>query len=695
MLAGLVVKDKKSKRDRKDDSDEDKRSRKRHKEHKEKSHRSKHRDDSDDERSRKRDRKDDEYDERERQLAKAKLAEQLRSLQDAQYNPTPTLRTPTPAPQQPIAEEPTSTIKRDDWMTQAPKGGIFAGRLYDNKLEEEKKEEAPKPRELNPYFENGGTGMPAQVAEKPKTTVGDGGASWRARALQRAKERAIDEGKSVNDVVKEHWNVSRDEMEKSVEGVVIRPSKSHRRDSHRSKDYAMNMERPQMKRPDHSHDLKWSKKDDEKPLLKKPSSEREISFNRESSPPVQEKPVIASRMPAPTPERESIEPIDADAQEKMNRLAAKALKAQLMGDSDTFTALNNELETMKKSFGISSQPHKKETVAISDYDNQGKRIIKSDYERGSGADLRDLVLEAREGGIQGFDKQTAKSISKRSQYEEYIDDGHGMDMMSQDLLGGGKKQSKKRQKRSDDRKNAANKSAQIQEYKKQQTALESCQFCFKGSQFKKHLVIALGDKTYLSVPTFGTLVPGHCIICTVEHQTSLHGTDESEWNEIQRFKNSIRQMYLKQNKDVVFMETVTPYSLRKESHSFLECIPVPIHVGQEAPSYFKKAILESGSEWSDNPKLIDTTGKGIKRSVPSGFPYFYVEFALSGKGFAHIIENENKFSFQFGKEIVSGMLKLPGNAVKSLKSHGEEADRKQMLAFADMYKDFDWTVELG
>ena len=45
-----------------------------------------------------------------------------------------------------------------------------------------------------------------------------------------------------------------------------------------------------------------------------------------------------------------------------------------------------------------------------------------------------------------------------------------------------------------------------------------------------------------------------------------------------------------------------------------------------APLYYKKAILESDEQWSQNKKLVDTAGKGLRRSVPRGFPYFFVGF---------------------------------------------------------------------
>jgi len=44
------------------------------------------------------------------------------------------------------------------------------------------------------------------------------------------------------------------------------------------------------------------------------------------------------------------------------------------------------------------------------------------------------------------------------------------------------------------------------------------------------------------------------------------------------------------------------------------------------PSSRKKEIMESESEWSQHKKLIDTSDKGLSRSVAKGFPYFHVQF---------------------------------------------------------------------
>ena len=54
-------------------------------------------------------------------------------------------------------------------------------------------------------------------------------------------------------------------------------------------------------------------------------------------------------------------------------------------------------------------------------------------------------------------------------------------------------------------------------------------------------------------------------------------------------------------------------------------------------------------------QVIDTREKGLRRSVPKGFPYFSVSFGMGG-GFAHVIEDEAQFPRHFGAEIIGFVL---------------------------------------
>jgi hypothetical protein len=64
------------------------------------------------------------------------------------------------------------------------------------------------PRELNPYFKDDGSGYPEETDGSKSSgaqllsssVVGDGGASWRLKALKRAREQAAREGRRLDEV---------------------------------------------------------------------------------------------------------------------------------------------------------------------------------------------------------------------------------------------------------------------------------------------------------------------------------------------------------------------------------------------------------------------------------------------------------------------------------------------------------------
>ncbi|XP_055347701.1 CWF19-like protein 2 [Paramacrobiotus metropolitanus] len=118
---------------------------------------------------------------------------------------------------------------------------------------------------------------------------------------------------------------------------------------------------------------------------------------------------------------------------------------------------------------------------------------------------------------------------------------------------------------------------------------------------------------------------------------------------MQKFRSAVCRMFAENEMDCVFMETAR--RLKSHPHMQIECIPLDKDNGSLAPMYFKKAILEAEGEWTQNKKLVDLSRKGIRSSVPKGLPYFAVDFGMQG-GYAHVIENEQKFPVYFGKEVV-------------------------------------------
>ncbi|XP_058542612.1 CWF19-like protein 2 isoform X1 [Neofelis nebulosa] len=228
----------------------------------------------------------------------------------------------------------------------------------------------------------------------------------------------------------------------------------------------------------------------------------------------------------------------------------------------------------------------------------------------------------------------------------------------------------------------------IAEHQSLAARMEKCPYCFDSSQFPKHLIVAIGVKVYLCLPNVRSLTEGHCLIVPLQHHRASTLLDEDVWEEIQMFRKSLVKMFEDKGLDCIFLET--NMSMKKQYHMVYECIPLPKEVGDMAPIYFKKAIMESDEEWSMNKKLIDLSSKDIRKSVPRGLPYFSVDFGLQG-GFAHVIEDQHKFPHYFGKEIIGGMLDIEPRLWRKGIRESFEDQRKKALQFAQWWKPFDFT----
>lgn len=114
-------------------------------------------------------------------------------------------------------------------------------------------------------------------------------------------------------------------------------------------------------------------------------------------------------------------------------------------------------------------------------------------------------------------------------------------------------------------------------------------------------------------------------------------------------------------------------------------------------SSLSQAIDEAEDEWSQHnaKRLIDTSQKGLRASIPKNFPYFHVEFGIK-KGFVHVIDDETQFKSSLGLNVIRGMLKLAEEDMyRNRRYETTEAQQEAVAAFARDWEPFDWTKQLG
>nr|XP_057935297.1 CWF19-like protein 2 isoform X2 [Doryrhamphus excisus]XP_057935298.1 CWF19-like protein 2 isoform X2 [Doryrhamphus excisus] len=420
-------------------------------------------------------------------------------------------------------------------------------------------------------------------------------------------------------------------------------------------------------------------------------------------------------------EEEEEEAVPILSEEEMNKLGAKLVKAEIMGNTAMVEKLKCQLEAARKAkenhaaqmkihqtaksnqtAGRSSEdrevvlfrtdqsgqawpvkplsgpqePHggrRKKKSIETHVDGQRVRYFQDDDSVG----LQEMVRREKMSSAQDqnalYSRMAAKMMGKTDGDNYTLDDMFVSSAAKRE--GEGREEERLRNRAAEESRRLA-------------TTMEKCRHCFDSQELQKHLIIAIGSKVYLSLPAGVSMTEGHCLICPLQHHSAATVLDEDIWSEMQLFRRSLVHMFESQDLDCVFMEThLNP---RRRQHMVLECIPLPRELGDMAPIYFKKAIMECDEEWAMNKKVVDLSSKDIRKAVPRGLPYFAVDFGLQG-GFAHVIENEQKFPHYFGKEIVGGMMDLEPRLWRKMIRENFDDQRKKVLQFAQWWKPYDCT----
>ncbi|CAG2226549.1 unnamed protein product [Mytilus edulis] len=394
-------------------------------------------------------------------------------------------------------------------------------------------------------------------------------------------------------------------------------------------------------------------------------------------------------------------PVKLLTEQEMNQLGAKIVRAELMGDMDQATKLKAELDQARelKERNATEAPSGDRKEGQGDEDNVV--VLTRTDKRGRIMPLPEMSTDGKPSGKRRRKKQKVDTHGGIGERKQYFDDDDKFDLKSlveREKLGTAEDDSKmfarlaqrSIDKTDDDyqiddvfldraaKKQSINisemkeRSQAIYDHKKMAGALERCHFCF--GNVPKHLIIAIGTKSYLRLPNYKSLTEGHCLIVPMHHSPSCTAIDEDVWEEMQTFRKTLVKMFLEEDEDIVFMET--SMRLKQHPHMFIECVPLPKETGDMAPIYFKKAIQEAEYEWSDNKKLVDLR-----------------DFGNEG-GFAHVIEDEQTFPYYFGREILGGMLDAEPQLWRKPTKENFDDQRKKVLQFAEKWKPYDWTQKL-
>lgn len=596
--------------------------------------------------------------------------------------------------------------ERDEWMSMDT---CFSGKTR-KELNDEKKKDLDKSeqrinildepgqssRELNPFWKNGGTGLPSEC-ETRKTSVssgvGDNGVRWLRKALERAKEKAEEEGRSLDDVISERWG-SLEEFNKALKDAEKHDQKKQnysRYDSEKHSDryrhrhdhnerHDTNKKRLNFKKPDEdsfgdsekvykTYDSQSSRKSWKKPSHSSSSSVKDSEVKNKSDP-------VPSENLQTNKAEEIRSAVSCDSGEndvkvlslnELNHLCAAVLRAELSGNKQLARKLESEVKVHKQRRKIALQNKEirdesaDKVVILMETDSRGfTRPVKS-LETGHHSGKRKTETHEGQKRVRYFaddDKYSLKDMFEREKYNTVDDDQStfiklvaketqdDMDVegvFDQARMGDSSKdENKKRAKL-------------IKQHIALEKSVENCRWCIDSKTMSEECIVLSKSKVYVAAPTSQSLTERHCLIIPYNHVACGTLLDEDVWEEIMELRKKMVQKLEEDDEDIIFFEIAN--NLHKHPHMVLHCVPVPKECGDTAPIYFKKAIMECETEWSNNKKVVDLAGRDVRKAVPKGLPYFSVDFGMQS-GYAHVIEDNRLFPTNFGQEIIGGMLDL-------------------------------------
>jgi hypothetical protein len=394
-------------------------------------------------------------------------------------------------------EEPQTqtSVARESWMTGEENGSgatdpfsSLLGAVKEKKpLEKPKTEDFGRSsREINVGLDRGAA-EPATKEDNyapPTYTIGDSGSSWRMMKLKNLRKLAKEQMRSVEELAAERMGSLQAYDEAREEEQEL---------DRRKRDY----KGEGVMKVRVTGEL-WLQR------LAKEAKARQRQQREEERHSALQAPKITAD-----------DAIPRITQSDLNRMRAALLRAE-MANSPDVAKLTKEYNTAIDKFN--TEPAAPEVVVLpSQHSALMPHISREASKSETEMTIEDMVREERAN-------KRANTAAQILQDKKFKDDLDYMDENAERLA-------KTTRKKEVDLKNQS-----IQDFRKQERIIENCPLCYKDDgRLPLAPVVALGTRTYLSLPTEPELTKDGAMIIPLRHAKNLSECDDDEWEEIRVF----------------------------------------------------------------------------------------------------------------------------------------------------------------
>ncbi|KAJ4708649.1 zinc finger CCCH domain-containing protein 64 [Melia azedarach] len=234
---------------------------------------------------------------------------------------------------------------------------------------------------------------------------------------------------------------------------------------------------------------------------------------------------------------------------------------------------------------------------------------------------------------------------------------------------------------------------------------KECWFCLSSPNVESHLIVSIGEYYYCALAK-GPLVQDHVLIIPVEHSPNTISLSLECEKELGRFQNSLKMYFKKQGKEAVFFEWVS----KRGTHANLQAsiflalcdklmiilypypakaVPIPSSKAAAVKDIFNLAAEKLGFKFMSMQSTSNSDGRrSLRTQFDKNFNFFYVELP-GGALLSHVVEENEKFPAQFGREVLAGLLNMADKADWRNCMVGKEEEIKMAEDFKKRFEEFD------
>ncbi|KAL3829987.1 hypothetical protein ACJIZ3_018789 [Penstemon smallii] len=213
---------------------------------------------------------------------------------------------------------------------------------------------------------------------------------------------------------------------------------------------------------------------------------------------------------------------------------------------------------------------------------------------------------------------------------------------------------------------------------------KECWFCLSSPSVESHLITSIGEYCYCALAK-GPLVQDHVLIIPVEHIPNTLSLPPECDKDLSKFQSSLKAYFLSQGKEVVFFEWVS----KRGTHANLQAVPVPSTKASSVGQIFNLAAKKLGFKFTivENDNSLEGR-KLLGRHLDGNQSLFYVEIP-GGTILSHIVEDNEIFPAQFGREVLAGLLNIADKADWRNCQLSKDEETKMADSFKTRFEEYD------